>query len=90
MAAGKQNKEKFYHFQDNSLEKQKQVWAPHFQWPQGREGELQRETRTPVGQAGKGGASGPLPPLVARLARVHLWFTASGVVMKKGDRVPLN
>lgn len=68
---------------------QKQVRAPHFQRPQGREGELQREPRTPVGQAGEG-ASRPLLPLLAHLARVHLCFTVSGVVMKEGDQVPLN
>lgn len=88
MAAGKQHKEKFYHFQDNSCAKAS-PGAP-FSAAAGEGGRLQRETRTPVGQAGKGGASGPLPPLVAQLARVHLCSTASGVVMKKGDRVPLN
>lgn len=87
MAAGKQHKEKFYHFQDNSCTKAS-PGAP-FSAAAGEEGELQREPRTPVGQAGEG-ASRPLLPLLARLARVHLCFTASGVVMKEGDQVPLN
>lgn len=42
-----------------------------------------------MGQAGEG-ASRPLLPLLAHLARVHLCFTVSGVVMKEGDQVPLN
>ena len=41
---------------------QKQVRVPHFQRPQGREGELERETRTPVGQASEGGIWAPSTP----------------------------
>lgn len=39
-------------------------------------------------QAGwRGGAPGPFcPPVPA--TKVHLYFTASGVVMKEGDQVP--
>ena len=68
---------------------QKQVRTPHFQRPQGRGGAAKGDQDS--GGAGwRGGASGPLPPLLDRLARVHLCFMASGVVMKKGDQVPLN
>lgn len=97
MAVGKQHKEKFYHFQDNSCAESKS-WRPIFSCRRGGRGSCKERTGLrwcwlggEEGTAPWGGIRGPFYP--SQLNWLQSLLCASqhlGVVMKKGCLATLN